>query len=127
VKLVTLIVVTIAFTACASSSAQVGKVDKPVIIDQPDAKSRLALQNAISKALGASYVVLADDALTRENTIIIEPTRVRNFEGQRLQGRETRMPEKFHLVRGKKKDECVLVFDRTGVRTTLVDAHCKEK
>src|SRR5690349_4416463 len=93
--------------ACASSSAA---VDKPAVIDKPDAKSRLALQNAICKALGVSYVVLAEDALTRDNTLTIEPARIRDFEGRRLQGRETRMPESFHLVRGKKKDECVLIY-----------------
>jgi hypothetical protein len=108
--------------SCASSSPA---VEKPVVFDKPDAKSRLGLQNALCKFLGVSYVVLAEDALTHDSALIIEPARIRDFEGRRLQGRETRVPERFHLIRGKKKDECVLVYDRNNARTTLADAHCK--
>ncbi|HYM34900.1 MAG TPA: hypothetical protein VET48_05850 [Steroidobacteraceae bacterium] len=110
--------------ACAGSST---RVDKPVVIDKPDAKSRLALQNAVSKSLGAAYVVLPDDALTRDSVLTIDPARVREFEGRRLQGREARAPELFRLVRGNKKEECVLIQDRTHLRMTLPDTHCKPK
>jgi hypothetical protein len=110
--------------SCASASKT---ADKPVVFDQPDAKSRLALQNAICKSLGVAYVVLAEDALTHDNTLIIEPARIRDFQGRLLQGRENRLPESFHLVRGKKKDQCVLIYDRTGARTVLADSHCKAK
>jgi len=110
--------------ACSGSSA---RPDRPVIIDKPDAKSRLALQNAICKSLGVAYVVLADDALTHESALTIEPARIRDFEGRRLQGRETRRPEQFHLVQGAKKGECVLIDDRSNLHTTLANTTCKKK
>src|SRR5712672_1729295 len=84
------LVVCVTLSSCASSSTP---GDKPVIIENPTAKSRLALQNAVCKSLGVAYVVLADDALTHESTLIVEPARIRDFEGNRLQGRETRMPQ----------------------------------
>ncbi len=105
--------------ACAHS----GAADRAGVIVEPTAKSRLALQNAVSRALGASYVVLADDALTTDDTLFVEPARVREFGGQRVQGRETRMPERFHLV--KEGKTCILIHERTGQRTSLVDTECK--
>lgn len=113
------------FVSCASSFA--ADADRPALIDQPDYKSRLALQNAICKSLGVAYVVLADDALTHDSILIIEPALIRDFESSRLQGRETRLPERFLLVRGNRRGECVLIHDRTGTRMTLPDAHCKTK
>jgi len=109
-------------SSCASSSAA---NDRPAVIINADAKSRLALQNAVSKSIGVAYVVLGDDALTKESNLIIEPARIRDFEGRLLQGRETRGTELFHLVMGKKKDECILVHERTGAHIPLADTHCK--
>ena len=107
---------------CASSSA---KGDAAALILEPDAKSRLALQNAVSRTLGVSYVALADDALTKDSVLTIEPTRIRDFEGRRLQGRETRAPEIFKLIAVKK--DCYLVHERTGTRTLLANTRCKKK
>ena len=121
-RIVTILVVFTLLTSCASSSAS---VDKSAVIVEPNAKSRLALQNAVSKSLGVAYVVMAEDALTKDSVLIIEPARIRDFEGRLLQGRETRLPERFHLVKGKKKEECVLIYDRTGARIPLADTHCK--
>lgn len=112
-----------AISSCASSPAR----DKAVLIDEPDAKSRMALQVAVSRTLGVAYVVLADDALTKDNVLTIEPARIRDFQGRRIQGRETRPVEAFHLVRGEKKKECVLIYDRTGARMLLADTRCKSK
>src|SRR5215471_461764 len=115
-------VVFLLLAACASSSAS---GDRNAVIVNPDAKSRLALQNAVSKTLGVAYVVLAEDALTKESTLIIEPARIRDFQGRLLQGRDSRGPERFHLVKGKKKNDCVLVYEHTGTRIPLIDTECK--
>lgn len=108
---------------CASAPSH----DRPMVIDEPDAKSRMALQIAVSRTLGVAYVVLADDALTKDNVLTIEPARIRDFQGRRIQGRETRPVEVFHLTRGESKKQCVLVYDRTGVKMLLADTRCKSK
>src|SRR5262252_3860246 len=91
-------IVFILLAGCASSSAS---DDRHAVIVNPNAKSRLALQNAVCKSLGVAYVVMAEDALTKESTLIIEPARIRDFQGRLLQGRDSRGPEQFHLVKGK--------------------------
>jgi len=107
------------FTACATTSAA---NDVPAIIVRSDAQTGTELQSAVSKALNRASVALADDALTRESTLIIEPERLRDPHGRLAQGREMRMPELFRLV--KSGQRCVLIHERTGQRTALENIKC---
>ena len=113
-------------TACTTSPAA---KDLPAIIVRPDAQSRAELQAAVSKALNRTSVILAEDALTHDSSLSIEPVRLRDLQGSlaqgRAQGRETRMPEQFYLL--KSGHRCVLVHERTGQRMQLVNTQCAEK
>jgi hypothetical protein len=106
-------------TACATTSAA---KELPAVIVRPDARSRAELQSAVSQALDRAFVTLADDALTRQSRLTIEPVRLRDPQGRIAQGRETRMPEQFRLV--KSGHRCVLIRERTGQRIPLVNTKC---
>jgi hypothetical protein len=106
-------------TACATTSVA---QELPAVIVRPDAHSRAELQRAVSHALDRTFVPLADDALTRRSRLTIEPVRLRDPQGGIAQGRETRMPEQFRLV--KSGHQCVLIRERTGQRIPLLDTKC---
>jgi hypothetical protein len=105
--------------ACATTS---GRRDLPAVLTNPTAESRAELVRRVSGALHGAPITIADDALTRESTLIIERARPRTADGVPLSGRETGRPEHFRLV--KNGSHCVLVQERTGKRWTLKAATC---
>ena len=105
--------------ACATPPAEAGQA---ALIVQPTAQSRAALHSAVVKALHRDRVTLADDALTADSVLLIEPVRLRDAAGLPLQGRETRTPERFRLVKSGRS--CVLVHERTHARLELPDTQC---
>ena len=109
----------LSLAACASMS---GQRDLPAVLTNPTAESRAELVRAVSGALHGAPITLADDALTRDSTLIIERARPRTADGVPLSGRETGRPEHFRLV--KSGSHCVLVHERTGKRWTLKAATC---
>ena len=72
--------------------------------------------------LGVSSVVLAEDALTQQSALIVEPVRLRDPEGHPAQGREIRQPEHFELL--KVGRQCVLLHERTNRRVVLDGVEC---
>ena len=111
-----------AVVACATPSPE---PEQAAVIVQPSAQSRAALQSAVSKALRRDGVRLADDALTSDSTLLIEPVRPRDAAGLPLQGRETRPPEKFRLVKSGRS--CILIYERTNERQDLPQTQCAVK
>jgi hypothetical protein len=115
-----------AITACTTTPAA---NDVPAVIVGSDTQSRADLQSAVSKALDRTSVTLADDALTHDSSLTIEPVRLRDPQGSiaqgRAQGREMRMPEHFRLV--KSGHHCVLIHERTGQRMELANTKCAAK
>lgn len=113
-------------TACSTTPAA---SDVPAVIVRADTQSRAKLQSAVGQALNRSLVILAYDALTQDSSLTIEPLRSRGALGGvaqgRAQGRETRMPEHFRLV--KSGHRCVLIHERTGQRMELANTQCAEK
>jgi hypothetical protein len=105
--------------ACATMS---GRPDLPAVLTNPTAESRAELVRRVSGALHGAPITIADDALTRDSTLIIERTPPRTADGVPLSGRETGRPEHFRLV--KNGSHCVLVHERTGKRWTLKAATC---
>ena len=105
--------------ACATAT---GRPDLPALLTNPTAESRAELVRAVSGALHGAPITLADDALTRDSTLIIERTAPRTADGVPLSGRETGRPEHFRLV--KNGSRCMLVHERTGKRWTLTAATC---
>jgi hypothetical protein len=76
-------------------------------------------------ALHGAPVTLADDALTRDYTLIVERAPHRDAEGRPLDGRETGRPERFRLVQSGLL--CVLVQESTGQRWTLASVTCSPR
>jgi len=97
----------------------------PAVITNPTAESRAELSRVVSGALDGVTVTIADDALTREDTLIIERAVRRDAQGRPLTGRDTGRPERFRLVRSGER--CVLVHERTGRRWTLESTTCSPR
>lgn len=106
-------------TSCALSQAQPGT---PAVIVEPSAASRAALLSAVSDALGVANVTLADDALTRSSTLIIEHTRPRDAGGRQLNGRDLDRPQHFQLVQNGAR--CTLIHQESGKRMQLKQTVC---
>ena len=79
------------------------------------------LKATVEHALGVP-VELAADALTMESQLAIEP-KPAMINGQRIQGRETRRPERFTLL--LVKGECVLRRESSGELLPLTGASCR--
>ena len=116
---------TLASCAIVACATPLPDPEQAAVIVQPSAQSRAALQNAVIKALHRDVVRLADDALTGESILVIEPARPRDAAGLPLQGRETRPPERFRLVKSGRS--CVLIYERTNERQELPQTQCAVK
>lgn len=105
--------------ACRTASA---RPDVPAVVAERGAQARAEVAAAVSTALGGVPVRLADDALTRESTLVVERARQRDPSGLPAQGREMGMPERFHLV--KSGPDCVLIHEGSGRRFSLRETTC---
>lgn len=94
----------------------------PAVIVNPTAESKAALAKAVSDALHGTPVKLADDALTKTDSLIIEREHALDPQGHPLDGRERGRPEHFHLV--KLGDQCILIHQRTEQRFALAGVTC---
>lgn len=91
--------------------------DVPARISKPTAESRAELIGVISEALNGRVTTIADDALTNNSQLIIEP--------KHLTGRDFRRPEHFRLVLSGKR--CVLVHQETESRFELTNTSCADE
>ena len=94
----------------------------PALTVAPTDASRAALAAAVTSALHGAQVTLADDALTRSSTLIVERARQLDAAGLLIAGREVGVPERFRLV--KRGGACVLVHERTGQAKVLESTTC---
>ena len=111
--------------ALAACHARAAPRDVPAVITSPTAQSRAELVRVVSRALDRPTVTIADDALTADDTLIVERTARRDARGLPLDGREQGSPERFRLVQNGTR--CVLVHDRTGRRWALRTATCSPR
>jgi hypothetical protein len=81
--------------------------DPPAIILNPSDASRTELARVVREALHGAPVMLADDALTTSNTLVIEHANPRDASGRPLNGRSLDRPERFELFAHESR--CVLV------------------
>jgi hypothetical protein len=107
------------FAACRRIPAQ---AEAPAVLTNPTRESRASLVQAVSKAIPGGPVTLADDALTRTDTLIIEHVSPRGPDGLPIEGRERGSPERFRLVRIG--SDCVLVHLRTEKHYVLAHVTC---
>jgi len=108
--------------AGACRTAPAARPDVPAVITEPSAGSRAELERAVSAALNGASVTLRDDALTREDTLVVERIRHRDPNGLLVEGRDMGRPERVHLVNNGA--DCVLVHEGTGRRFPLSRTTC---
>lgn len=113
------IIAALLLSACTSIAQQ----DTPALIVDPTAESHAELVRVVSAALNTSAVTIADDALTRDSTLLIERTPARDAAGQRLSGRDFGKPAHFQLV--KNGARCVLLLRGSDQRFALAKSRCK--
>lgn len=110
----------LSLSACNIDSV---KPDTPAIIVDPTPESREELLRVVSWALNDAEVLLADDALTHGNTLIIERKLIKDAEGNLAQGRELGMLERFQLFIDD--GACILEHQNGGERWQLKHTACK--
>jgi hypothetical protein len=116
----TLAVAAVLGVAARAAASESGGL--PAVLVNPTTESRAELARTVSGALHGARIAIADDALTRDSTLIIDRTEPRTADGVPLSGRRTGRPEHFRLV--KEGSRCVVVHERTGRRWTLKAATC---
>jgi hypothetical protein len=114
--------VTLGSAACASAPPA---PDVPALLASPTPEVRTELLRAVREALGGAAVTLADDAFTRESTLVVERSLIRGPDGTRAQGRETGRPDHFRLV--KSGGRCVLIHEESDRRFPLSGTSCAGK
>jgi hypothetical protein len=112
----------VAIGACAQRSAP---GDVPAVLTSPTDAARAELLRIVGEALNGAPVTLAADALTREDTLIVERAERRDTKDMNLGGREMRRPDHFRLV--KRGAACVLIHVETSRSWTLASAACSPR
>ena len=87
-----------------------------------DTRSKTEIENVLSSALDGVPVNIADDALTRESTLIIERGMRRSIDRPAELGRELGRPNHFQLVLDG--GQCFLIHRETGLRWMLATTEC---
>jgi hypothetical protein len=105
--------------ACGAPPA---RADVPAVIVEPSAASRAELQRVVTEAANGAAVTLADDALTRESTLIVERRDPRDALGRPLSGRLLDAPQRFRLV--LRDSTCVLIRESDARGWPLRDTRC---
>lgn len=108
--------ITVIGTLLVLSACKTGHVreDVPARVINPTTESHAALKRVLSDALNGRDVTIADDALSNDSLLVIEPAH--------LMGRDLRKPEQFRLVRSG--STCVLVHLGSDERYELGDTDC---
>jgi hypothetical protein len=97
--------------------------DVPAVVTDSTAESRAEILRVVRQALHGAPLTLANDALTRDSTLVVERVQRRDENGVPLVGRDTGRPERFRLV--KDGSRCVLVHEGTGERYPLAATTCE--
>ena len=105
--------------ACAQKTMH---SELPALIVAPDTASRSELNQAVSSALGGVDITLADDALTKDSTLLIERRRPRGLFKPDVAGLDQEKPDVFQLLLSASK--CVLVHQADGKRQVLQNTRC---
>ena len=108
--------------ACAQRSAQ---PEVPALLTAPTDETRAELLRVVSGAMSGAPVTLAADALTSDDTLIVERAAKRDAREMNLGGREMGKPAHFRLV--KNGSACVLIHVESGRRWTLDSATCSPR
>lgn len=119
-KIISIVILVGILSACNHVSA---KNDVPAYVVNPTKESRFELEKAVSRALNGIPVTLADDALTKDDRLIVERKRHVDAQGNLIMGLETEMPHQFRLV--KNNNKCILIDQANGKRMELTQTICE--
>lgn len=108
---------TLLLAACHASEP------RPAVLVEPDAAARAEVKAFVAKALRREDVLIAPNALTQTNSLIIERRRPRSLDGRMMQGREVGRPERFELTAVGNK--CVLTHMSAAGDSTKLHAQCQ--
>ena len=111
VSIMTVVGAVVFLSACKTDAV---RQDVPAQIIDPTPESRAELQHVVSSTLGGRAVTIADDALTEDSLLIIEP--------KYLTGRDLGKPDHFRLVLSDSR--CVLVHEESNARIGLMETSC---
>ena len=103
--------VLLTLVACKTDAV---RTDVPARVIDPTRASRAELHQAVGSMLGGRSVTLADDALTKDSLLIVEP--------KNLTGRDFGRPEHFRLV--LRESRCALVHEESDSRFELMKTDC---
>jgi len=93
----------------------------PPLVLESSAQSRMALERGVATLLGRQ-VMLANDALTEDSTLVIERVAQRDPSGRKIETRVEFGPEIFRLrMQGT---QCLLVRQRTQQSVVLDNVRC---
>ncbi|HPW21735.1 MAG TPA: hypothetical protein PLE61_13085 [Vicinamibacterales bacterium] len=107
---------------CAQKTADAGL---PAVLSAPTDAARAELARTVSQALNGAPVTLASDALTNDDTLIVERAARRDAKDMGLGGRELGRPDHFRLVKHGRR--CVLIHVESARRWTLESAACSPR
>lgn len=107
----------------ASCKASPQAEEQPAVIANIEPKASVELNQVVAGALGRESVILADDALTQTDRLIIERKKHQSIEGGVLVGRSYEMPQQFRLV--IKDSVCILIHEKTEKRYPLKQVSCR--
>ncbi len=110
-KAISVVGMTLVISACKTDDV---RQDVPARIIDPTPESRTELLHVVSSTLGGRTVTIADDALTKDSMLIIEP--------KNLTGRDFGKPDHFRLVLSDSR--CVLVHQESDARSELMETGC---
>lgn len=111
----------LAVLACTTLAAG----EQPALIERPTPQSKAELTRVLGEAFNGRSVTLADDALTRDSTLVIERRALKGLEGDPAGGRSLETPEQFRLV--LRDGRCELVRASDQRRWALTETRCVAK
>ncbi len=119
-KLQLLFISVLSLAGCKSMAEQ-PMVD--AVIKKHSEESMAEIHSIVTQALNVKKILLAPDALTQSNRLIIERKMHRTLQQGVLMGRSEEMPEIFKLkLKGK---ECILFHPASNRSWPLLKNQCK--
>ena len=96
--------------------------DVPALIANPAPEVHAELVRVIQEAMHGAPVTIADDALTKSSSLIVQRMPPRDLDNRPATGRDLGRPEHFRLVMSG--SQCLLVHEEDGARWELALARC---
>ena len=93
------------------------------VIEQHTEESIAELHSIVTQALNVNKILLAPDALTQSNRLIIERKTHRTLEQGVVMGRSEEIPDIFKLK--LKGTECILLHPASNRSWPLLKSRCK--